>query len=339
VAGGNGSIGGGFVGGSRRLAAIDIGTVTTRLLIADVSAAGVTEVERSTDITHLGEGLGGTGRLSDAAMRRVADVVGRYAVRVRDLGVERLSTIATSASRDAENGAEFRALLVARGVVPEIIRGDQEAQLAFIGATSDFAATEGLLVVDLGGGSTELILGDVGESNGVRASEIIRARSLDVGSKRVTELFLHSDPPKDAELAQAREWTNAQLRPFFDGLRVRPSNMISVAGTATSLSAIHMGLATYDPERVHGSRLTGSELADLTEMLAAMPLAARKRVVGLHPDRASVMVAGALILETVVALSGLESTLVGERDILYGILLDTYRKLQEGELVAEQTAR
>jgi exopolyphosphatase/guanosine-5'-triphosphate,3'-diphosphate pyrophosphatase len=311
-----------------RLAAIDIGTVTTRLLVADVSDAGIAEVERSTDITHLGEGLTTTGRLSEAAMQRVADVVGRYAVRVRDLGVERVTTIATSASRDAENGADFGALLVSRGVAPEIIRGDMEAQLAFSGAVSDVQPTSGLLVVDLGGGSTELILGDV-EGEGVdRCTEIIRARSLDVGSKRVTEMFLHSDPPRPSELAQSREWAAAQLRPFFDGLRARPSKMIAVAGTATSLSAIHMGLAVYDPDRVHGSRLTGSELADLTEMLAALPLARRKKVVGLHPDRASVMVAGALVLETVLALSGLEATFVGERDILYGILLDTYRRLR-----------
>jgi hypothetical protein len=156
-----------------------------------VSAAGVTEVERSTAITHLSRAH--RDRASDAAMHRVADVVGRYAVRVRDLGVERVSTIATSASRDAENGAEFRALLVARGVVPEIIRGDLEAQLAFAGAASDSDPTDGLLVVDLGGGSTELILGDIGDDNGIRVSEIIRARSLDVGSKRVTELFCVPD--------------------------------------------------------------------------------------------------------------------------------------------------
>lgn len=323
------------MGKARRLAAIDIGTVTTRLLVADVSGTGITEVERSTDVTHLGEGLTTTGRLSDAAMQRVADVVGRYALRVRDLGVEHVTAIATSASRDAENNAEFRALLAARGIVPEIIPGDMEAQLAFAGAASDVGPTSGLLVVDLGGGSTELILGDVSQNDGDRVAEIIRARSLDVGSKRVTELFLRSDPPGSAELAQAREWSTAQLRPFFDGLRTRPSRMIAVAGTATSLSAIHMGLAVYDADRIHGSSLSGSEIADLTEMLAGMSLARRKKVVGLHPDRASVMVAGALILETVLALSGLESTFVGERDILYGILLNTYRRQREEGPAAE----
>ncbi len=324
--------------GSRRLAAIDIGTVTTRLLIADVSASGVAEVERSTDITHLGEGLTASGRLSEGAMRRVADVVARYALRIRDLGVERVRAIATSAARDAENGAQFRALLAERAVVPEIIQGDREAQLSFAGAVSGEDEAEGLLVADLGGGSTELILGDIHDREGVPVPEIVRARSVDVGSKRVTEMFLLSDPPTSSQLAEAREWATAQLRPYFDGMRHRAQRMIAVAGTATSLSAIHQELAIYDPARVHRSELSGSELADLTEMLAGMTLERRKHVVGLDPGRAPVIVAGALILETVVALAGLESTTISEHDILYGILLDAYRTLQEEGIAPSESA-
>lgn len=315
------------MGKARRLAAIDIGTVTTRLLVADVSSTGITEVERSTDITHLGEGLTRTKRLSPAAMDRVADVVGRYALRVRDLGVERVVALATSASRDAENGMEFSALLAGRGIVPEIIRGDREAELAFAGVASDFDAEEGLLVADLGGGSTELILGDVEMVDGRRVTTVTTARSIDVGSKRVTEMFLRSDPPTPGELAEAREWTVQQLRPFFDGLRARPRSLVAVAGTATTLSAIQMGLTRYDPAKVHMSSLSGSDLADLTEQMASLRLAERKRVPGLDPGRAPVIVAGALILETVLALSGLDSTFVGEHDILYGILLDAYADL------------
>ena len=314
---------------TRRLAAIDIGTVTTRLLVADVSAAGVIEVERSTDITHLGEGLTATGRLSDAAMERVADVIGRYRRTIDELSVEHVTALATSASRDAENAEEFLALLAAHGLVPVIIPGEREAVLSFAGAASDMEPCEDLLVVDLGGGSTELILGDVSVVDGVRAADVVKARSIDVGSKRATELFLHSDPPTPDELAEAREWATTQLRPYFDGLRDRPQLMVAVAGTATSLSAIRQELAIYDSSLVHCSCLTGSELADLTEMLAAMPLEERKHVPGLDPGRAPVIVAGALILETVVALAGLDSTLVSEHDILYGILLDTYRELQE----------
>ncbi len=319
---------------TRRLAAIDIGTVTTRLLVADVGANGVEEVERSTDITHLGEGLTATGRLSDEAMARVAEVIARYAATMRDLGVERFSAMATSASRDAENSDEFLAMLAEHGVLPQVIPGEREARLSFSGATSDLGECEDLLVVDLGGGSTELIVGDVTEEDGVLVAEITKARSIDVGSKRVTELFLHSDPPTATQLAEARAWVTGELRPYFDGLRDRPDRMVALAGTATTLSAIRQHLEIYDPALVHCSCLTGSELADLVDELAGMTLEARKKVPGLDPGRAGVIVAGALILETIVALAGLDSTLVSEHDILYGILIDTYADLHRDAEVA-----
>jgi exopolyphosphatase/guanosine-5'-triphosphate,3'-diphosphate pyrophosphatase len=316
--------------GTKRLAAIDIGTVTTRLFIADVAPGSIVEVARSTDITHLGEGLGATGRLSDAAMARVAAVIERYAATIAETGAEKVTAMATSASRDAENGADFLALLATHGIVPQIIPGEREARLSFSGATAEVEPVEDLLVVDLGGGSTELILGDVIEEDGLRSIDIQKARSVDVGSKRLTERFLLSDPPTPEELAEGREWATRELRPYFDTLRDRPRHMIAVAGTATSLSAIRQGLSLYDPDLIHCSCLTGSDLADLTEMLAAMTLEERKNVPGLDPGRAPVIVAGALILETVVALAGLDSATVSEHDILYGILLDTYRELVTG---------
>jgi exopolyphosphatase/guanosine-5'-triphosphate,3'-diphosphate pyrophosphatase len=314
--------------GVRRLAAIDIGTVTTRLLVADVSGAGVSEVRRSTNITHLGEGLGATGRLSDAAMKRVADVIAGYVEIMSTLNVESVTALATSASRDAQNSADFLAMLAGHGLVPEIIPGEREARLSFAGAASDMEACDDVLVVDLGGGSTELILGDIRDEGGVRSADIVKARSIDVGSKRVTERFLLSDPPAPSELAEAREWATTQLRPYFDSLRDRPQLMVAVAGTATSLSAIRQELKVYDSSLIHCSCLSGSELADLTEMLAAMTLEERKTVPGLDPGRAAVIVAGALILETIVALAGLDTALVSEHDILYGILLDSYRELE-----------
>ncbi len=313
---------------TRRLAAIDIGTVTTRLLVADVSDSGIVEVARSTDITHLGEGLTASGRLAPDAMQRVADVIGRYAATMRELGVERFTALATSASRDAKNGVEFRMLLARHGVTPEIIAGSREAELAFLGATSALAG-EGLLVVDCGGGSTELVLGDVAIDDGVRESRIIASRSIDVGSRRMTEMFLHSDPPTRAQLDEARAWATEELRGYFDALRTRPRTMVGLAGTATSLAAIQLGLTVYDPERVHGYRLSGPDLAEALDLLASLPLEKRKLVVGLHPERAGVIVAGTLIFETVLALAGVDSMLVSEHDILYGILLDTYRDLRE----------
>lgn len=313
---------------SRRIAAIDIGTVTTRLLIADLSDDAVVEVFRSTDITHLGEGLTASGRLDGGAMLRVAQVVSGYAGRVADYGAEQVTALATSASRDADNGEEFLALLAERGIEPQIITGSTEARLAFAGATWELEG-EDVLVADLGGGSTELILGSVERDGEQRAETIDTARSIDVGSRRLTELFFRTDPPTPLELEEARAFAAREFRPFFDGLRSRPRLMVALAGTATTLSAIHQGLATYDPARVHGSCLKGSDLADLLEQLASLPLEKRLEVTGLDSGRAPVIVAGTLILETVVGLAGLDSTLVSEHDILYGMLLDSYRRLTE----------
>ncbi|HET6351481.1 MAG TPA: Ppx/GppA family phosphatase [Coriobacteriia bacterium] len=314
---------------SVRLAAIDIGTVTTRLLVADLEPDGtIHEVERSTDITHLGADLSATGRLAPDAMDRVADVIERYAITMRELGVEHYGAVATSASRDADNGDDFRAMLAGRGVDVDVIEGSREAELSFRGATAERFG-DGLLVVDCGGGSTELILGDVAEDDGVREARIEAARSIDVGSRRMTELFLHSDPPTHRELDEARVWAAAEFRPYFDRLDERPSQMLALAGTATSLAAMRLELEHYDAELVHGYVLSGSDLSDLLEMLASMPLDRRRRVTGLHPERAGVIVAGALILETVLAIAGLDSFVVSEHDLLYGILLDTFCHLQE----------
>jgi exopolyphosphatase/guanosine-5'-triphosphate,3'-diphosphate pyrophosphatase len=315
--------------GIQRIAAIDIGTVTTRLLVAEVGPEGVAEeIARSTDITHLGEGLAESGCLSFAAMRRVADVVESYAETMRALDVAHYAAVATSASRDAANGQEFAAMLAERDVSTAVIDGTREAELAFLGATAQLEG-DGLLVVDCGGGSTELVYGDVRQGEEGPVSRIGSARSIDVGSRRMTELFLKSDPPSRAELDDAREWAVGELRGFFDRLDAKPRTMIGVAGTATSLAAIQLELEEYDAQLVHGYELTGTDLAELLRMLAGMPLVRRREVVGLHPERAGVIVAGTLIFETVLALSGLDRMVVSEHDILYGILLDTYRHLQE----------
>lgn len=301
-----------------RFAAIDIGTVTTRLLVADVGPDGVAEIARRSIITHLGEGWTGTGMLSDAAIERVATVVGGFVSEARSVGASDVFGVATSASRDAGNGEEFLSRLEAAGLRPEIITGSTEARLSFLGATYDLGG-EDTLVVDTGGGSTELIVGSRLRDGGI---DIASARSVDVGSRRVTELFLHGDPPTHCELDEAEAHITAELRPFFDGLRTRPREMIAVAGVATSCAAIDMALDPYDPARVHGSCLGGHALADIREMLAGMPLERRREVIGLEPARAGVIVAGALILETALTLAGLDSTLVSEHDILYGMVLD-----------------
>ena len=312
------------MGTARRIAAIDIGTVTMRLLIADVSAELIHEVARSTDITHLGEGTANSGRLSAEALGRVRRVATSYAELIREHEVDRVTAYATSASRDAANGKELVAVLADAGIAVEVISGEREARLSFAGATWSVTG-EGLLVVDVGGGSTELVFGSVVRgSGGEVCSDIELMRSIDVGSRRITETFLHTDPPTHSELDAARAHVTSELRPFFAALRSKPRVLFSLAGAATSLSAINLGLEVYSSERVHLSRLTGPQLGDMVEALAGMPVARRREVVGLHPDRAAVIVAGALIIEIALALAGLDSTVVSEHDILYGILLESF---------------
>lgn len=313
---------------SERLAIIDMGTVTTRLLVADVGPAGVREVVRRSRITHLGDGWTGTGMLASDAIARVAATVAEYAAEAHALGAEDVIALATSAARDAANTRDLADALARAGVIFEVISGEKEAALTFAGAVYELGS-EGTLVVDVGGGSTELVLGS-GTPTADGSLRVYAARSVDVGSKRVTELFLTSDPPTPRELERAQEEVADALKPFFAGLPERPRAMISVAGTATSLAAIDMALDPYDPGRVHGYRLSGAAVAEIRERLASMTIAERKRVVGLEPDRASVIVAGAIILESALALSGLDSTLVSEHDILYGAALDRYAVRRSG---------
>jgi exopolyphosphatase/guanosine-5'-triphosphate,3'-diphosphate pyrophosphatase len=180
---------------------------------------------------------------------------------------------------------------------------------------------EDVLVSDIGGGSTELVFGSVREEDDGGDVDIEAARSLDVGARRVTEMFLHSDPPTHEQLDEAGAWIAEEMRPFFDNLRTRPRCLMSLAGTATSLSAIHQGLEEYDMAKVHGSKLSGGDVVGLREELAGMTLAERRLIPSLDPGRASVIVAGAMILETVLALAGLDQLTVSEHDILYGIAM------------------
>lgn len=305
-----------------RVCAIDIGTVTTRVLVADVSGGRLTELDRRSAITHLGEGLSATGELSDAAIGRVCDAVAVYLARARELGAERVVALATSAARDASNADAFMARLAALGVTPEVIPGEREAYLSFLGATYDLEG-EGVLVADPGGGSTELILGDVSGPADAREVDIRAARSIDVGARRMTERFFASDPPSRAEIDAARAWAVDEFRPYFDALRgERPSVLVTLAGTATTLAAVKQGLDPYDSAKVHGHVLLGGEVSDMLAEFASVPLAERRTITGLEPDRAPVIVGGVLVVETVMSLAGLDSTVVSEHDILYGIALD-----------------
>lgn len=306
---------------TERRAVIDIGTVTARLLVADVTGGTITEVVRRQAITHLGEGWASSGELSEAGIARVADAVRGFADEARALGADRVLAVATSAARDASNSAAFLDTLEAAGVRPEIITGEREGYLTFLGVTHGFPG-ERILMADVGGGSTELVVGSGRRSVDGCPVSIDIVRSLDIGSRRVTELFLHSDPPTAREIDEAAGWIADELRTAFVPLKDRPREMVSVAGTATSLAAIDLCMETYDPLRIHGYRVTGASLLDMLEHLAVLTEAERRQVVGLEPDRAGVIVGGALILQSVMAYAGLSSTLVSEHDILYGMVLD-----------------
>ena len=283
-----------------RVAVIDIGTNTTRLLVADVTDGQVTEVERRTTITTLGEGLDATGRLADAAMERVSAAVAEYRQAMDALGAESATAVATSAMRDAQNGAAFRQRLHDRYQIDaRTISGDEEALLTFLGATAGRDDGSQTVVIDIGGGSTEYVVGRPGEEPSFHTS-------TQMGSVRHTERFLHTDPPTGGELdALARE-----VRATVPD--VTAERAIAVAGTATSLAAID-GAA-----EVHGHVLTLHACERIRGMLASKTVEERRGVEGLNPARAPTIVAGATILTESLRALGLGEVEVSDRDILHG---------------------
>ena len=304
-----------------RYAAIDIGTVTCRMLVVDVGESGLHELTREYAITNLGEGVDATGELKPEAIDRVVRAIdGFLAVRdslsTSDHPVIRTVAVATSAARDARNAADFAACLRERGIELSVIPGAREAALSFSGASIDFSG-ERLMVVDVGGGSTEVVMGTGG-------AEPVCAHSFNVGCRRVTEKFLASDPPAPEELARARAWIREQMASWFADQAKEAADLervVAVAGTATTVVSIRDRMETYDSSRVHKARVSRQELLEVYERLAALPLSARKNVVGLDPKRAPVMAAGLLILLEVLDFAGIDAFTVSETDILHGITL------------------
>lgn len=304
-----------------RYAAIDIGTVTCRMLVVDADESGLHELTRKYAITNLGEGVDATGELKPEAIDRVVRAIdGFLAVRdslsTPDHPVIRTVAVATSAARDARNAADFAARLRERGIELSVIPGSREAALSFSGASIDFSG-ERLMVVDVGGGSTEVVMGTGG-------AEPLCAHSFNVGCRRVTEKFLASDPPAPEELARARAWIREQMASWFaDQAKeaVSLERVIAVAGTATTVVSIRERMETYDSSRVHKVRVSRQDLLEVYERLAALPLSERMQVVGLDPKRAPVMVAGLLILLEVLDFAGIDAFTVSETDILHGITL------------------
>jgi exopolyphosphatase/guanosine-5'-triphosphate,3'-diphosphate pyrophosphatase len=301
-----------------RVAVVDIGSNSTRLLIAAVGDGRVQELDRRSIVTRLGEGVDASGRLGEAAQARVLAALDEYAAAIDARNAEARVAVMTSAVRDAANGREFADLVHERyGLDARTLSGDEEARLTFLGATAqrDPADPTPRAVIDIGGGSTEVVIGAAGR--------VEFHTSMQAGVVRHTERHLRSDPPRPEELEALAADVRAVLEDALPaGVADRPQAAIAVAGTATSAAAIDLGLDAYDPEQVEGHQLSQDRLSEMLSSLAAQPLAERRLVPGLHPDRAPTIVAGIVILSTVLRFFGLDGTEVSERDILWGAALD-----------------
>jgi exopolyphosphatase / guanosine-5'-triphosphate,3'-diphosphate pyrophosphatase len=300
-----------------RVAVVDIGTNSTRLLVAEPEGDGLRELARESIVTRLGEGVDATGRLGDEPQARVFRVLDGFRETMDAHDADVRTAVMTSAVRDAANGAQFADAVRERyGLTGRTLSGDEEARLSFLGATSTRAGGGALLVIDIGGGSTEMVEGERGE--------VEFHVSTQVGVVRHTERFLHSDPPAPGELealaAAARETIEAAVPA---AVRERVQAAVAVAGTATQLAAIDLALEPYDRGRIEGHRLPRERLEALRDRLAAVPLAERRQITGLDPARAPTIVAGVAILLEVVSAFGLDGVEVSERDILWGVALDS----------------
>jgi exopolyphosphatase/guanosine-5'-triphosphate,3'-diphosphate pyrophosphatase len=301
-----------------RVAVVDIGTNSTRLLVAEVSDAGLTELQRESIVTRLGEGVDATGALGDEPQARVFAALDHYAQTIERHGAGVRTAVMTSAVRDASNGAAFAAAVRERyGLAGRTLSGDEEARLTFLGATAARGDDpDALLVIDIGGGSTELVVG----ARGAVEFHV----STQVGVVRHTERHLHSDPPAPAELAALAADARGVIAAAVPAeVRSRPAGAVAVAGTATSCASIDLELDPYDPARVEGHRLSAARIGELRDRLAALPLAERRGVTGLDPNRAPTIVAGTVVLLEALGAFALDTVEVSERDILWGVALDS----------------
>lgn len=301
-----------------RVAAIDCGTNSIRLLVADADprTGELVDLDRRMTIVRLGQGVDKTGRLAPEALDRTFAACREYAETIKRHGAERIRFVATSASRDAENRDDFvRGVLDILGVEPEVISGDQEAEFSFTGATKELKGSDHLakpyLVVDIGGGSTEFVVGD----DHVRA-----ARSVDIGCVRLTERHIRSDPPAPAELDAVRADIEAALDLAEQTVPIRDAGtLVGLAGSVTTVCAIALGLDAYDWEAIHHSRVSYEQVAEIAGRLSRATHDERAAIPVMHPGRVDVIVSGALVLLSIMDRTGAREVVVSEHDILDGI--------------------
>ncbi len=303
--------------GVTRVAAIDCGTNSIRLLVADLpeqDGAPLTDLVRRMEIVRLGQGVDRTGRLAPEAIERTRVALADYAAVIRELGATRTRMVATSATRDADNAAEFRDMVIATlGVAPDVATGEEEATLSYSGAVRGLprSAEPPYLVVDIGGGSTEFVVGD---------ATVDRAVSVDVGCVRMTERHLHGDPPSAAEVAAAEAEISATVAGALDAVgAARARTLVGLAGSVTTVAALALGLDHYEPDRIHHARLSCDEVAKVCADLLAMTREQRLALPAMHPGRADVIGAGALVLRVLMERAGADAVIASEHDILDGI--------------------
>ena len=299
-----------------RVAVVDMGTNSTRLMVADVDDGRVRELERRSTVTRLGRGVDTSGQLAAEAIEDVCGALASYIEIYEGLGAERVRAIATSAVRDASNGDMFLAELRERFALDaEILDGAEESRLTYVGAYAERPPAEKTMVVDIGGGSTELVIGD--------GPEVGFYASLQAGTVRHTERHIAHDPPLASELEELASDVRGLIDGALEGAALAQASFgIGVAGTPTSLAAIDQGLEPYDPRLVHGYRMELEAIQRMLSRLAAVPLSERVRVPGLHEGRAPTIVAGVIILIQVMRAFGLTEIEASEHDILWGTALE-----------------
>ena len=322
-----------------RAAAIDCGTNSLRLLVADVDPGSgrLTDVDRRMEIVRLGQGVDSTGRLAPEALERTLGALRGYARIIGDRSAEAVRMVATSATRDAANAADFvSGVSSVLGLEPEVLSGEEEAYLSFVGATAEFGAGSAgpgggpYLVVDIGGGSTEFVVGDGhpgdrttgGRAPGDRATGPagVSAVSVDIGCVRLTERHLHSDPPRPAEISAAAADIDAALDTVARTIPVSAARtLVGLAGSVTTVAGLALGLAEYDSARIHHARVSAAQVAAQTRRLLSQTREERAALGVMHPGRVDVIAGGAMVLDQIMRRFGFGEVLASEHDILDGI--------------------
>ena len=317
-----------------RVAAIDCGTNSLRLLVADVDPGSgrLTDVDRRMEIVRLGQGVDSTGRLAPEALERTLGALRGYARIIGDRSAEAVRMVATSATRDAANAADFvSGVSGVLGLEPEVLSGEEEAYLSFVGATAEFGAGSAgpgggpYLVVDIGGGSTEFVVGDGHPGDRTTGDRTtgpagVSAVSVDIGCVRLTERHLHSDPPRPAEISAAAADIDAALDTVARTIPVSAARtLVGLAGSVTTVAGLALGLAEYDSARIHHARISAAQVAAQTRRLLSQTREERAALGVMHPGRVDVIAGGAMVLDQIMRRFGFGEVLASEHDILDGI--------------------